>query len=167
VLNLSIGGPEDPILARLLTAAIEGGTTVVAARDRRPGSAATFPASLPGAIAVSPSDDGTIGRSDTGDLRAPGIDILTTVPQGSYDFLSGSSLAAAHVSGVVALLLERRPGLRPQEVLRILGDSASAVPGEVAGESTAGLGVDACRALASVLGETCADPRLAKRRPGG
>jgi subtilisin family serine protease len=165
VMNLSIGGPEDPILGALLSAAIERGVVVVAARDARSGSGSAFPASLPGVLAVAVSQDGPERRARAGalagGLRAPGIEVLTTVPQGSYDFLSGSSLAAAHVSGVVALLLERQPGLTPADVQRILEESAP-IPGE---SLAAGVTVDACAAVASVLGETCGDPRLATTRP--
>jgi len=47
----------------------------------------------------------------SGVLNAPGTDILTTQPNGSYDFSSGSSMAAAHVSGIAALLLSIAPHL--------------------------------------------------------
>ncbi len=47
-------------------------------------------------------------------LLAPGRDVLTLVPGGHYDFASGSSLAAAEVSGIVALMLAERPHLTRQ-----------------------------------------------------
>ena len=53
-------------------------------------------------------------------LAAPGVDIFVPMPGGRYDFISGTSFAAAHVSGVVALILERKPDLTPDDVRRIL-----------------------------------------------
>jgi subtilisin family serine protease len=60
-----------------------------------------FPASVPSVIVVGLSDAGA--RMGSARIRAPGTDVLTTFPGGRYDYASGSSLAAAHVSGVVAL----------------------------------------------------------------
>jgi probable HAF family extracellular repeat protein len=40
-------------------------------------------------------------------LGAPGIDVLSTIPQGKYTFFSGSSMATPHVSGAAALILSR------------------------------------------------------------
>ena len=90
-------------------------------------------------------------------LAAPSVDVLTTVPHASYDFLSGSSLAAAQVSGVAALLLERNPKLTPLQLVAILRKTAHPLP-PAAGPSTgpsAGpvIGqVDACAAVASLGG---------------
>lgn len=174
VLNLSLAGPPDALLRRLLDAALDDGVTVVAAADDRapPG----FPASHPGVIAVhgggaAAASAGSLGDSEP--LSAPGVDILTTVPGGGYDFFSGSSMAAAQVSGVAALLLERRPGLPPAEVARLL--RATAHPPAVAagaGEPAPVLVVDACGAVGELLGrpEECHEPSglaRAERRPGG
>lgn len=57
-----------------------------------------------------------IGRSSV-DISAPGDSILSTVPGGSYDTFSGTSMAAPHVAGVAALVLSQFPGL-PMEELR-------------------------------------------------
>ena len=113
VINLSLTGPEDPLLRRLVLTAIERGIPVVAAAERP--EAPGFPASVDGVLAVSPSDGGGVppdrssGAGAQTPLAAPGVDVLTTLPGDGYDFLSGSSLAAAHVAGVAALLLERAP----------------------------------------------------------
>ena len=53
-------------------------------------------------------------------LLAPGHDVLTLVPGGHYDFASGSSLAAAEISGIVALLLDERPHLGAAAVRSVL-----------------------------------------------
>src|SRR5262252_4344042 len=102
VLNLSLGGPADPLLTRLLMAAMTQGITVVAATLEASTQGPGFPASLEGVMAVRASDPagqvhGDMHGSPRPALAAPGIDILTTVPTDTYDFLSGSSLAAAHV----------------------------------------------------------------------
>ena len=120
ILNMSLAGPEDPLLALLVGKAIERGIVVVAARDDRASGAGAFPASLEGVISIGLPKDPAGG---SGALVAPGTDVLTTVPRHSYDFLSGSSFAAAHASGVVALLLERNRALAPVEVADLLGQS--------------------------------------------
>ena len=53
-------------------------------------------------------------------LAAPGVDILVPSPGQTYALSTGTSVAAAHVSGVVALLLELRPELTPDRVRQIL-----------------------------------------------
>lgn len=173
VLNLSLTGPPDPLLARLLDLAHEQGVAVVAAAEAVPG----FPANHPGVIAVLAAGPGLDSGAGDGPLAAPGVDVLTTVPGGNYEFLSGSSMAAAHVSGVIALLLEHRPNLRPEAVAKLLRSSARpAVPAAgLAGSGPAGSGpagfdprpggdvagrravVDACGAVAELVGRAPAD----------
>jgi subtilisin family serine protease len=53
-------------------------------------------------------------------ISAPGETVLTTLPHGTYDFISGSSIAAAEVSGIVALLLEIERALTPEKISTIL-----------------------------------------------
>jgi subtilisin family serine protease len=79
-------------------------------------------------------------------LAAPSVDILTTSPQGHYDLFSGSSLAAAEVSGVAALMLERNPKLTPPQLAAILHKTARPIA------ATAAAQVDACAAVASAAG---------------
>lgn len=145
VINLSLTGPRDPLLARLVGAAIERGITVVAASDGR--RAPGFPASEAGVLGIGTVPTDSLPGVEGASLTAPGVDILTTIPGEGYDFLSGSSLAAAHVSGVVALLLERSPDLAPAKI----GDSLTrtARPSNPHGAVV----VDACAALADSLGE--------------
>lgn len=163
VLNLSIGGPEDPILARLLEEAIARDVVVVASRSETRSASEIFPSSVEGVISVGSMASGPARGGGEAGLVAPGVDILTTVPQGGYDFLSGSSFAAAHASGVVALLIESEPTLGPREVLGILQDSAS----PVASEEDSALLIDACGAVARVLGKDCAEVRSGGDSPLG
>jgi subtilisin family serine protease len=163
VLNLSLTGPEDPLLVRLLDAALRRGVAVVAAAGDPP----AFPATHPGVIAVRAAGPG-LEPAPGGALAAPGIDILTTVPGGGYEFLSGSSMAAAHVSGVVALLLERRPNLTPAAAADLLAATSrpAAGPQPAAADRDRDAGaegalVDACGAVAELVGrapDACAEP---------
>ncbi len=103
VINMSLSGPDDPLLGRLLDLAQAHGITVVAAFDPAlPGGG--FPASHTGVVAVI--DEGT-DPSGAGIFGAPGRDIPTTQASGGWAFVNGSSFAAAHVSGLFALLRER------------------------------------------------------------
>ena len=68
----------------------------------------------------------TIGRPERpGVLKAPGHSVLTLVPGGHYDFGNGSSLAAAHVTGVVALLLAGHGPVAPQRLNTLLESSSA------------------------------------------
>ncbi|WP_342078338.1 S8 family serine peptidase [Yoonia sp. SS1-5] len=101
VLNLSLGGPDDPLLRELLAQALARNMVVVAASGES--ARDVFPASLPGVIAA--------GRGSAGRIPAPTQDVITTAPGDKHGFASGSSIATAHVSGVVALMLAQNPGL--------------------------------------------------------
>jgi hypothetical protein len=105
VINLSLSGPPDPLLGLLIDTAVSRGVTVVAAYDRG-AAGGGFPASHPGVIAVI---DESLARPPPGVYSAPGRDVPTTQPGGRWFLVNGSSFAAAHVSGLVALVRERRP----------------------------------------------------------
>lgn len=121
VLNMSLTGPKDPILALMLKRAIERGIIVVAADVGTGNEKENFPASMEGVISVQSTKPATIQHTlASAAIAAPGEKILTTLPYGTYDFISGSSIATAEVSGVVALLLELKPNLSGTEVRAIL-----------------------------------------------
>lgn len=130
VVSMSFAGPSNDLLARALAAARGRGIVLVAASGNAgPQSAPLFPAADPGVIAVTASDpdDRVLPAAVRGNhvaVTAPGVDILVAAPQGGYDLTSGTSVAAAEVSGVVALVLEKRPDLKPEEARRILMETA-------------------------------------------
>ncbi len=105
IVNMSLGGPADPLLSRLLQRVLDDGRIVVAAMPPD-ASLDGFPDGVPGVIVVRSAG---ASAAPPGVLSAPGVDILTTQPDGGYDFSSGSSMAAAHVSGIAALLLSVAP----------------------------------------------------------
>lgn len=152
ILNFSLAGPTDPLLGKLIDHALAKGIVVVAADGGT--SAQGFPANHKGVIGVMGSDDLSgpssvpVGHSRAA-LAAPGVDVLTTMPHGTYDLFSGSSAAAAEVSGVAALLLEKNPKLTPAQLAAILQKTAHPIEADPVGE------VDACAALATLTGGGC------------
>jgi subtilisin family serine protease len=122
ILNMSLGGPQDAFLELLLNKAIENGMIVIAADTGLARKDENFPASLKNVISVQSSKQpDQLPQLPT--ITAPGEKILTTLPHGTYDFISGSSVAAAEVSGIIALLLELKPDLTFAEARSILQKS--------------------------------------------
>jgi subtilisin family serine protease len=140
LINLSLVGPHDPLLAALVDKAVAAGVIVVGAAGT---NGQGFPAALEHVIGVAESEAEAV---DSRFLRAPGRDLVTLVPNGHYDFASGSSLSTAQVTGVIALLLERNRRLKREEVARIL--RVSMVASDTGGGQLAS--VNACRALAEL-----------------
>src|SRR5450432_4207846 len=98
LVNLSIAGPPDPLLSALVQHGIHKGVTFVGAfPDAEPG----FPTAIEGVIAAGDSAQAL----PRGVLAAPGEHVMTLRPQGQYDFASGTSVSAAELSGVIALLM--------------------------------------------------------------
>ncbi|UQN08023.1 S8 family serine peptidase [Deinococcus sp. QL22] len=161
VLNLSIGGPQPPdqLEHALYTKLLESGVTIVAAmgNERQQGSPISYPAAIPGVIAVGATglNDTVASFSNAGNhitLCAPGVAIWSTVPtypgqvgyqalpgpggaargrsiarETNYAAFNGTSMAAPHVSAAVALLLAK--GTKPADVLELLKTTADPVPG--------------------------------------
>lgn len=100
VINMSLTGPRDQLLATLIGQAVSRGTTVVAAIDESH-PAASFPALVQGVVPVG---DERLSARGAGVYIAPGLDVPTTEPEGKWSLVSGSSYAAAHVSGLAALV---------------------------------------------------------------
>lgn len=117
ILNLSFAGGSDPIVDKLIKAALERGIIVVAAAGNGgPKAEPAYPAALglPGLLAVTAVDkqETVFRKANRGnyiDVAAPGVNILTTAPGNTFHVSSGTSLATAHVSGILALLLSHNP----------------------------------------------------------
>lgn len=137
IINLSLSGPPDPLVARLVRKAHDSQIIVVASADAQQQS---FPAAMAEVIGVLASDlSGRVPapawRGESAFIAAPGIEVLTTVPGGFYDYKSGSSLSSAHIAGVIALILDAYPQCSPQEIRAALFASVRAVPRGVAADS--------------------------------
>lgn len=158
VLNLSVGGPRDPLVEHLVNAALRDGRFVVAAAGNGgPDASPSYPAALAGVLAVTAVDaaehlypDATRG-SFVG-LAAPGVEIVSVTPSGEYPVFSGTSFATAHAAGALALLLEAKPDLMPDQMGSMLAESARDL-GDEGPDIEFGSGLlDTCAAL-SRLGD--------------
>ncbi len=110
MINLSLSGPPDRLLAQLIAIAGAHNISVVAAYDPDLPKGG-FPASDPEVIAVA---NESLLSAPPGVYLAPGEDVPTTEPGGKWFLVNGSSYAAAHVSGLIALVREHRDtALRP------------------------------------------------------
>jgi subtilisin family serine protease len=135
VANLSFAGPADPLVERLVAAAYRKGIVLVAAAGNAgPASEPLYPAAYPEVIAVTAANGsrGIYSAANRGKhicVSAPGVDVLVAHINNTYGTESGTSFAAAKVSGVVASLLEKRPKAGPDEIRTALQSTATGVPG--------------------------------------
>ena len=149
IVNVSLTGPRDPLLERLTAALVSRGSIVVAAAsdDERVG----FLEAVEGVLFVESDGDLPAGASL---VMAPGENVLAPTPGNAFDFVSGSSFAAAHISGLIALLLQHEPDADPERIARILTASVRETP--AGGGRPTQRTVDACAALEHVvLGMRC------------
>lgn len=130
VINMSFAGPRDPLVQLALKKAYEKGIVLVAAAGNAgPNSEPLFPAADPDVIAVTATDvnDALLPQANRGahiSVAAPGVDVLVPAPNAQYQLTTGTSVAAAEVSGVIALMLERRPDADPDSIRRALQSTA-------------------------------------------
>ena len=171
VVNMSFAGPSDPEMQLKIAALSKKGAVLVAAAGNAgPQSRPLYPAAYPEVIAVTAidADDKLFDQANRGAhiaVAAPGVSILAAAPDQGYKLQSGTSFAAAQVSGVAALLLERNRQLDPAAIRRILTSTARDL-GPAGHDDQFGSGlVDAFGAVSSaapkasdVSGSTAAPP---------
>jgi thermitase len=110
VINMSLVTYEpSSALEDAINYAWSRGAVIVAAAGNLAGDKIVYPAYYSRCIAVAATDsnDCVVSWSSQGewvDVAAPGVDIYSTLPANKYGYKSGTSMAAAHVSGVAGLL---------------------------------------------------------------
>ena len=115
VISMSLGGPSSSAAVdEAVKYAMSKGVLVVAAMGNDNSERPSYPAAVPGVMAVgsTTSSDTRSSFSNFGkhiSVGAPGSDILSTVPGGGYDTFSGTSMATPHVAGLAALVKSRFP----------------------------------------------------------
>jgi subtilisin family serine protease len=145
LINMSIGGPADPLLSALVQAGLKRGVIFVGSTTSE---ADSFPTNVSGVIGVGNSE----GNHGSATLNAPATHVMTLRPGAEYDFESGTSVAAAEVTGVIALLLSANNHLTADSIVSLLKSTP--------GAANQPLSIDVDAALAKVEGEKAA--RLAR-----
>src|SRR5262245_45989632 len=136
IVNMSFAGPSDPMLQEMLRMANARGIVLIAAvGNAGPKSQPLYPAADAAVIGVTATDaeDRLMPQANRGpqvSVAAPGVEIMAAAPNGTYQVTSGTSIAAAHASGVAALLLAVKPKLSPAQVRGNLTRSARRIPGK-------------------------------------
>jgi subtilisin family serine protease len=136
IINMSFAGPPDDLLREMLARANARGIVLIAAvGNAGPRSPPLYPAAVAGVIGVTATDvdDRLMPQANQGPqvaVAAPGVEILAVAPDGKYQITSGTSVAAAHASGVAALLLASKPNLKPAQVRASLVRAANRIPGK-------------------------------------
>jgi subtilisin family serine protease len=171
VINMSFAGPYDPMLQLAMKKAHDKGIVLIAAAGNTgPKSPPLYPAADPNVIAVTAIDrnDRLFAGANQGPhiaVAAPGVEIIEPAPNASYQVTTGTSVAAAHVSGIAALLIERNPALDPDSVHEILTSSARTL-GRKGRDDQFGWGlVDPARALLEVDAQAALDARRNGGKP--
>ena len=133
VINLSLSASQSSLFDTAITDAYNNGVTLVCATGNKGVSQIVYPASHNLTIAVGSTDNNNwVSYSNYGtglDLVAPGIGLYSTAnaTDGYYEDTQGTSAAAPHVSGVVALMLSVNPGLTPNNIKNILNKTAQKI----------------------------------------
>ena len=130
VINLSLTGPQDRLVAQAVEQALLSKIAVIAAAGNAgAGAPPAYPAAQAGVIAITATDgkDRLYRQANRGSyvtLAAPGVDILVAEP-GGYGYLSGTSMATAYVSGLSALMIARSDDLTPTRLRKLLEATAA------------------------------------------
>jgi subtilisin family serine protease len=124
LVNLSIAGPADPLLSALVQSGLKHGVIFVGSLAEE---ADSFPTNIDGVIGVANSEAGHLETSHVGTtLAAPATHVLTLRPDSQYDFESGTSVAAAEMTGVIALLLSADSHLTTDSIVTLLKSGTTA-----------------------------------------
>lgn len=170
IVNMSFAGPYDPMLQVALKKAAERGVILIAAvGNAGPKSPPLYPAADPHVIGVTATDqnDEPFAGANRGAyvaVAAPGVNIIAPAPEAAYQLTTGTSVAAAHVSGVAALLLERHPTADAAIILEVLTASATRLTSDARDDQVGWGLIDPSSALAE-LDARLADSTVAATEP--
>jgi subtilisin len=144
IVSMSLGSDSVPTAVELIcNTAWSKGLLIVAGAGNQEGnpvppqqSNVDYPARYKNVIAVSSVDSDDViapnsGRGPEVDLCAPGVEILSTLPNGEYGKMSGTSVACPHVSGVAALTWGAHPSANNEQIWNLIASTADdlGIPG--------------------------------------
>ncbi len=157
IYNLSFSGPKDALIEAALNQVYLNGAVLIAAAGNKGADAPpAYPAAYDAVLAITATDqaDRLYDKANRGPyltVAAPGVDVLVAAAHKSYRYSSGTSFAAAHVSGLAALLIEQNSGLSPDDVKSLIMASAKDL-GAKGYDNVFGAGrVDAHRSLLKLI----------------
>ena len=138
VLNMSFAGPSDPLIMKMMDMLAETEIFVVAAAGNHGiGAPAAYPAAHPHTFAVTATDarDALYSNANRGiyiDIAAPGVDVIAPAPNNRYELVTGTSIATAHLTGIIALMLSKNPDLTRDQILTLLQQTSldAGTPGQ-------------------------------------
>ncbi len=130
IFNMSFEGPKDPVIEDAIQAIYEKGRIFVgAAGNGGPKAKPAYPAAYKYVIATTAIDKKNrryqqANRGPYVSVSAPGVKVMVLSTSNSYSFESGTSIATAHISGLVALMLEKKPKMSGLQIRKILTKTA-------------------------------------------
>ena len=162
IVNMSLGGrggsPGDFAEVAIINAGKKGVILVAAAgndgtnNDTSPFYPANYTAANIVSVAATDDKDGLAGFSNYGlesiDIGAPGVDIMSTLPNNSYGAQNGTSMAAPMVAGALVVMMDQSPGLTYQQYIAKLYKGADLIP-SLAGKTTTGARLNLLKAMPS------------------
>ncbi len=127
IINMSFAISKDnKRLREAVNKALDAGIIIVASAMNSYGGEVGYPASYKGVISVTSVDSKLKAGESTPrgkiDFSAPGVDIISTTFDGTYEYDSGTSIATPYISGVIALLLQKNSSLTHSEIYNSLKD---------------------------------------------
>lgn len=160
VINMSLGGGAPSALEEAAFAsAYSNNVLSVAAAGNDGNSNLFYPAAYESVISVAAVDDqkniaNFSQRNQQVEISAPGVDILSTFPGNAYSEMSGTSMAAPHVSGVAALIWNQYPGCSALQIRQALNASAEDL-GTTGWDSSYGYGIVQAATMFDLLETGC------------
>jgi subtilisin family serine protease len=131
VINMSVVGPDNTVLAAIVRKVLAQSIVIVAASGNDgPNAPPLYPAAYPGVVAVTAVDANAklLIEASGGDhvrFAAPGADMLAASLGGQYSAVRGTSYAAPLVAGLIARLLEQEDTAGVEQVVQQLAATAS------------------------------------------
>ncbi len=129
IINMSLGADiEDQLLSRMINAGVKKGVLFVAPVGNQPDAQKIcFPASHPKVVAVAgKNEDGTmfpsVAIAAKANVYGPCQNVFSTMPENNHNFLTGTSLSSAIVSGILALSREKGKTIGIEDLPDVDGD---------------------------------------------